>query len=319
MSAQPSFLQSATAVLFAVIVIAGGVAQAQTSAADMPARFVAGRVLLDGETRRGEPVVFFTDTGGGRYVTREAVARLDLVVEAAEAGDAARYPELSTGSAIAPLPRLAVGVVDHGRPGQAPSALFDHDAMLGALWFADRIWTFDFPRGRLTREAADWTPPAGLVVLPLTFQTRDDQRTTHFPRVVAQIDGQPVPLLFDTGATTLLSQNALAALDDNGPALRATSMISEARFETWRAAHPEWRVVEDAQIGSSAPMIEVPSLTLGGVTLGPVWFTRRPDDAFHTFMSGMMDQPVEGALGGNAFAGRTFTLDYPAARMVIHH
>ena len=66
-------------------------------------------------------------------------------------------------------------------------------------------------------------------------------------------------------------------------------------------------------------MIEVPSLTLGGVTLGPVWFTRRPDDAFHTFMSGMMDQPVEGALGGNAFAGRTFTLDYPAARMVNHH
>jgi hypothetical protein len=47
-------------------------------------------------------------------------------------------------------------------------------------------------------------------------------------------------------------------------------------------------------------MIEVPEVRIAGHTVGPVWFTRRPDAAFHDFMARMMDKPSDGAVGGSA-------------------
>ena len=61
-------------------------------------------------------------------------------------------------------------------------------------------------------------------------------------------------------------------------------------------------------------MIEVPVVEIGDLPVGPVWFTHRPDRAFHDYMSSMMDAPVEGALGGNALGELVMTIDYPGAR-----
>ena len=60
-------------------------------------------------------------------------------------------------------------------------------------------------------------------------------------------------------------------------------------------------------------MIEVPAVEIGGASVGPVWFTWRPDKNFHDYMSGMMDGRVEGAIGGNALAHFVMTVDYPGA------
>ena len=57
-------------------------------------------------------------------------------------------------------------------------------------------------------------------------------------------------------------------------------------------------------------MIEVPNVTVAGYTIGPVWFTRRPDKNFHEFMSKFMDRKVEGALGGSALRYFRVTVDY---------
>ncbi|AOH35153.1 hypothetical protein BGP89_01255 [Luteimonas sp. JM171] len=77
--------------------------------------------------------------------------------------------------------------------------------------------------------------------------------------------------------------------------------------------HPEWRVIQGAQAGTGSDMIEVPEVEIAGFTVGPVWFTHRPDAAFHDMMSSMMDQRVEGAIGGNAFRHFVMTVDYPRA------
>jgi hypothetical protein len=90
-------------------------------------------------------------------------------------------------------------------------------------------------------------------------------------------------------------------------------MIVDSRFNAWRKAHPDWRVIDDAQERTGSAMIEVPEVGLAGATVGPVWFTWRPDKNFHEYMSGMMDGRVEGAIGGNALSHFVMTVDYPGA------
>lgn len=300
--------------LLAICLVAPAAAQDSRA---LPARFEAGLVLLDETTPDGRPVVFFTDTGGGRYVTTEAATRLGLVLtpipDAVEGGPThlTTYPALAAGSPTAPLPEGPLPVMS-GSP--LPGWPSNHDSMLGGAWFADRIWTFDYPRRRLTAEAASWAPPPGAVVLPLGFQTQDGVRTTHFPRIEVRIDGEPIALLLDTGATTVLTPDAMAAVGGDGPAMRATSMISDTVFRRWRAAHPEWRVIEGAQTGTGSAMIQAPVVEIGSLSVGPVWFTHRSDRAFHDYMSSMMDAPIEGALGGNAMGELVMTIDYPGAR-----
>jgi hypothetical protein len=286
----------------------------------LPARFEADRIFLDETTADGRPIVFFTDSGGGRAVSSEAAARLGLslapVPGAREGGPThlASYPALAADSPTGPLPDGQLPVLN-GAP--IPGWRWDYDVMLGADWFADRIWTFDYPGGRLTAEEASWRPSADAVVLPLGFQVKDGHRTTHFPRIEIRIGDEVLAVLLDTGATTALTPEALVAVNDEGPSMRATSMISDSVFRSWRAAHPEWRVVEAAQIGTGSAMIEVPTVEIGGLSVGPVWFTHRPDAAFRGFMSSMMDAPVEGALGGNALSDLVMTIDYSGARAVF--
>lgn len=283
----------------------------------LPARFEAGRVFLDETTSDGRPIVFFTDSGGGRFVTAQAAARLGLALtpipDAPEGGPThlTTYPGLAADSPTAPLPDGPLPVMSGSALPGWPS---DYDAMLGGAWFADRVWTFDYPRGQLTAEPASWAPSTDAVVLPLGFQVEGGARTTHFPRIEVRIDGETIALLLDTGATTALTPDALAAVGDGGPSMRATSMISDTVFRRWRAAHPDWRVIEAAQIGTESAMIEAPVVEIGGIPVGPVWFTHRPDNAFRTYMSSMMNAPVEGALGGNALGDLIMTIDYPGAR-----
>jgi hypothetical protein len=154
----------------------------------------------------------------------------------------------------------------------------------------------------------------------LGFQTDPaGKRSADFPRIAATLDGETLDLLFDTGATISLSPEALAQLADKGPATRGTSFIAAVHFDAWRRKHPDWRVIEHADIGikEAQPMIEVPAVTVAGYTVGPVWFTRRPDPNFHQLMSQYMDRQVEGALGGSALRFFRMTVDYPHASAVF--
>ena len=96
-----------------------------------------------------------------------------------------------------------------------------------------------------------------------------------------------------------------------------TSYITTGVLERWHRAHPDWRVVTDGDdlFGPKHTMrlIEVPKLEIAGWTVGPVWFTERPDRNFREVMSSYMDKQVEGAVGGNVFGHFAMTIDYPHA------
>lgn len=297
---------------------AGPVAPA--SGTELPAQFDNDLVYVTPAFADGTSLTFYTDTGGGYFIsgaaaTRPGITRVPAPDGAPAGMQLARLPA-QAGERTVPAGREfggAIPVMPDAARGLPPGARAI-DGMLGAPWFADRVWTWRFAARRFAVEAAGWTPAPGAHRAALGFRTdQDGARSHHFPRIDVRIDGQTLPMLLDTGAMTVLAPAALSALADGGGTQRATSMVADSVFQAWRRAHPEWRVIEGAQAGTGAAMIEVPSVEIAGWRTGPVWFTQRPDRNFHEFMSSMTDVRVDGAIGNNAFREFTLTVDYPGA------
>jgi hypothetical protein len=308
--------------LNAVPVIAGTDARSVL----MPARFEEDRVYLDMPTPHGGPLHLATDSGGGSLlISRDTAARLELRLEPMIDPEALQElgPAVETGPMTpfvrrtwpaAPRAPLNFLVVPSVIPGPGFPSI--GDGILGRQWFAGRRWSWDYPAGQLWLRPPGWRPASPAArPLAISFKTdRHGHRPTDFGRIEIKVDHQALPMLFDTGATTWLSEWALGHLQDGRPSLRATSMIAHSVFERWHNAHPDWSIIDDAQLGSHARMILVPDVEIAGFAAGPVWFTERPDRNFHEVMSSMMSGPVEGAAGGNIFSSLVVSVDYPAAK-----
>lgn len=294
------------------------------AAQPLVAHFVEDRVLVDAPLAAGGHLRFFTDSGGGNAtrLLQGATERLKLPTRApsqAELDELGRVPpdtRLLVGplplapSAFPPPPELALVVTNLIGLKDEPA---DSDGMLGNTWFAGHVWTWNYVAGTLALEPADWSPPTGAQVVPIGLRPADgDGPALAFARIEVTIAGTPTSMLLDTGATTILTPEAAQRL--GGPRVRSTSMIVASVIAAWRQAHPEWRVIEHAQAGTDSRMIEVPDVRIAGFQVGPVWFTERPDYNFKSLMSRMTDQPILGAIGGNAFHTLTMTIDYPHAR-----
>lgn len=289
---------------------------------ELPAEYVAGRFYVCPVTEDGKLLRLFTDTGGGLFLRESAVARLDLPTESVRLDEKAAMvvslPRFTPESSIPSIStrddprwpelkgRLFVRSDDTGH--------FEGDGLLGQEWFGGRVWTFDYPGQRLLLGSLLDAPSVsanGVATLGFPV-TSEGHRGSHFPSIEATIDGETHAFLFDTGATLRLSETALAEL--GGPRELATCFITTSLFQQWREGHPDWRIIENADLSvSGEPIIEVPLVNVAGLEAGPVWFTRRPDRNFHEFMSSMMDRQVEGALGGSLFQYFVVTVDYPRA------
>jgi len=293
--------------------------KAADSTVELPVVYEADRFFVAPVTAKGETLHLYTDSGGGMFLLESAVKRTGLPVKRTVPGDKSgetlrltALPVFRPGAAIPP-PLAHDGLLPILSETKGADAF--RDGLLGQAWFSGRVWTWDYPGHKLL-----WHPDGGLPAVDpghrvtLGFKTEGGQRVADFPRIQATIDGETLDLLFDTGAMIALSLEALAKLGDQGPALRATSFMAAVHFDQWRKKHPDWKVIENAdQNLNGEPMIEVPAVTVAGYTVGPVWFTRRPDPNFHQFMSRFMDKQVEGALGGSALKFFRVTVDYPNA------
>lgn len=292
-----------------------------TRLVELPVRYAEDRYFVTPVLESGDTLLLYTDTGGGTNMLWPAtVERLGLGGEwLRQGGDSARLvtlPAMLPDAAI-PLPS-APPPLGSGFLVIPPEGFSEGDGFLGRTWFADRVWLFDYPGRSLSLVQGRAPALAPEHRVPLGFQTDSaGRRTTHFPRVTAVVDGDSLDLLFDTGATISLTAAALATLDDGGPAQRGTSFITQSVFTEWRDAHPDWRVVDSADMLGNAPMIEVPRVTIAGHEVGPVWFTMRPDRAFHEWMAQWMDRPLDGALGGSALRYFRVLVNYPGAYAVF--
>lgn len=294
---------------------------AAATARIVPTRYEAGHFYATPRTQGGQSLRLLVDTGGGGsagmyWLTAKAAARLHLAVApcAADASiKVAAAPLFVPGEALLP-PHGACGssVVVNDLP-------YGDDGQVGAAYLGTRVWTFDYPGRRLVTEGARWKPVDTAHRTALGFQRNAAGKPIqYFPRIVVQIDGQSLDFLLDTGATAHpTAEGKQASGSGTVQGVGVTSYITTAMFDRWHAMHPHWRVVArgDDLLGPSHVMrlIEVPKLVIAGWTVGPVWFTERPDAAFHGMMAAIMDKPPEGAIGGNVFDHFRMTLDYPGA------
>ena len=296
-------------------------AAAATATQVVPTDYQAGHFYAAPRTTGGQSLHLLVDTGGGGregmyWITSKAAARLHLTPSPCKA-DASI--QVVTAPTFAPGLGLPAPDGPCGRSVLVIDKPFGDDGMLGSHYLGTRVWTFDYPGRRLVIEGEGWKPAAGAHATPLGFRRDSASRVDlHFPRIVVRIDGQPIDFLLDTGATahpTAAGKQASGTETVHGEGV--TSYITTGQFDRWHAAHPDWRVVEkgDDLFGpaNASRLIEVPSLVIAGWTVGPVWFTERPDSAFHDYMAQMMDKPPEGAIGGNVFRHFRMTLDYPHA------
>jgi hypothetical protein len=296
----------------------------------IPTRFDGDRVFAIPQLHNGQTLTLYTDTGGGaNLLCRSAAERLGLKIEPIKASPdeeaelgknpGKARPEFRAGAAI---PANSDGdanflVTDctHG-----PMATGMGDGLLSSRWFAGRIWTFDYPAHTLTLEDDGWKPRSDAMRVPIGFrQASADGPAFFMPRITIRIDGHDLDLLLDTGASghpTAAGQSAQGGEAVEG--FRATSFITTSTLEAWHTAHPDWQVIQDGDDlfapRFSARLIRVPAVEIAGSTIGPVWFTERPDRAFKQMMSSMTDKPVEGALGGNALSHFAMAVDYRGSK-----
>jgi len=254
-------------------------------------------------------VSFYTDTGGGKLIYPEAAEKLGLAIDTMEQGEQTaemiNLMDLFTERNY-PAPVGPHFVYRGERRGSS------YDGMLGAHWFADKIWNFDYHKEKLYLvEEIDWNSLDKAHTVELGFMSNMmGQHATHFPRIPIKVEGKVIQTLFDTGANAPLSDSAKSSF--GGADEAATSFIIASIFDQWRADHPDWPYLEGADLNLNEAMIQVPEMEIAGHTVGPVWFTRRADKNFSEFMSQWMDEPIEGAIGGSCFKYFSqLIIDYP--------
>ena len=290
----------------------------------VPALFEQGTIFLELPVPDHTTLRMYTDSGGGPLtLSTEAARRLQLSPNTTE--DEALLSEFGPNVRVT----LASEYMLHTWPVLGTEHRFvvipgvvaftgwpaDADGGLGNSWFAGHTWTWDYPRHELILRTRHWRPSAAAHEIAVAFKN-DDQghRQFNFPRVSIRVDDADIPVLFDTGAATVLTPEAMKTLRDGQPARRATSLMVHSVFEAWHARHPGWRIVNDAQLSTHSRMILVPSVQIAGIEAGAVWFTEREDEDFHETLAPMMNAQVDGALGGNAFSRLAVSVDYRASR-----
>lgn len=310
----------------AVVAIAMLAAPGQAGATQLlPTVYEAGHFFATPETASGQHLRLVVDTGGGGgggmyWISADAARRLRLQTRPCKVDrvtlTVADVPEWRRGHGLPPPAGGACGkaimVLSKGEPGD--------DGQLGAGYLPGRIWTFDYPGRKLTLQDASWQPDPAAHAAALGFpRNGKGKATTGLARITIRVDGQPLDMLLDTGATahpTAAGEKASGTPTVDGYGV--TSYIVTSVLDRWHMAHPDWRVVDNGDdlfgAGRATRMIEVPWVEIAGWTTGPVWFTERADPNFHKVMAQWMDKPPDGAVGGNVFRHFVMTVDYPAAK-----
>ena len=282
----------------------------------LPASLEHGLFVVQPRVPAGDTVLrLVTDTGGGMVITPTGADKLDIAYEA-QPGETSfgttPWPYAGTGL---PRPRttprqMALSIVP------LPEGMA-FDGILGARWFGNRTWEWDYRAGTLRVMPDGELPEADPAhVVKLGFHRNGQgQHSSHFPRIPARIDDEALQFLFDTGATFRLDAAAAATLGDASARTRAGNFITREVMQRWRERHPDWPYIENGDAGMA--MIQVPGVEVAGYHTGPAWFSARPDEAFHEYMAQWMDRPVDGALGGEAFRSFRITVDYPSETAVF--
>src|SRR5262249_30709064 len=163
--------------------------------------------------------------GGHSMLSPEIVSTLGLPVVHPDAGadmpPTTGWARLDPARSIPPPGGGMVLVVPLAQLGPG------FDGFLGQDWFAGRAWAFDYPGRRLLLRAGGDLPPGAQVAFNLP---EPGAGSAAFGRITIAVEGKPLDVLFDTGATTELEPPAVAKVGDGQAPRRATSFMKAEIF-----------------------------------------------------------------------------------------
>lgn len=273
----------------------------------LPALFENNLIYVKVPVNHKDTILFYTDTGGKNFIYPKGLKKLKVKYKKENLWRHTGFDTLFPKAGL-PLPdvKKMYRVREKNREG----------GMLGREWFRNKIWEFDYNVQQLrVLPELDGTC---MKLTDLSFiEDTYIKKTDKCGRFFMLVEGESFPMLFDTGAQVRLSSDAKAKL--NQPELIAGSFINASVFNRWKATHPNWEVIKGGDISvGTADLIKVPVVRVGEVTIGPVWFASRADVNFETLSELCTDQPVMGAMGGNALSQfGSIIADYPGQKLYI--
>jgi hypothetical protein len=308
-----------TRVSVALIILSSAVVAPAHAQTVIPTRYVADRFYAAPVTMQGDTLLMLMDTGGGNvFVTKRVLERMGItpkfmmLAENDTVWDGGAFPHFKPGASIP----AALGT-PKGQLFGFGSGLFDElggNGMVGHNWFAGRVWVLDYPHHQAAYFETAPAPKAfGPHTIPMTLKaplTRDD------PRIRVLVAGDTVDMLLDTGATSVLSPDAIAIVGA-GPAVRASAFAAARLWDGWHQRHPDWRVIAGGEKNMKADLIGVPDVSIAGYDVGTVWFAKRPNSVYDGMMKALMDKPILASVGGLAFRQFKLTLDYVNQRVTF--
>ena len=301
-------------------IVASTVAATAAAQTVIPTRYIADRFYAAPVTQQGDTLLMLMDTGGGTvWVIKPVLEKLGIKpkFEAVEEGDSTfaggPFPRFRTGASIPPALGRPAGQI--AGFGVRPMADFDGAVgMVGHNWFAGRVWVLDYPHHQAAYFETPPPPkPFGPHTIPMTLKrplTRDD------PRIQVIVAADTVDMLLDTGATSVLSPDAIAIVGP-GPAVRASAFVAARLWDGWHQKHPDWRVITGGEANMHADLIGVPNVSIAGYDVGTIWFAKRPDRVYDGMMKALMDKPILASIGGTAFRQFKLTMDYVNQRVTF--
>lgn len=295
----------------------------------IPTRYSADRFFATAVLPRGDTAVLFLDTGSGTFVWDSYIPYLELAIK--DSVPNARGMKVG----LTPFPNFRADATLPTAIAQTPQGtgllVFPIDwraqnnfgawigrvtqGQLGNNWFNGRVWTFDYPNHRLTLHDRSPTSDGRGREQPFHFSTDSSgRRVEQVGYVDVIIDGDSVAMLMDTGATVWLSSAALASVNDGGPSERSSSHIPNWLFTRLRVRHPDWPVIEKADLWWGLSLIRVDRVWVGGYEVGPTWFSVLPGPTTppnRTATAPSWTRRQGGTVGGSLLKNFVMTLDYP--------
>lgn len=290
----------------------------------LPSQFVDGaRFYLKVPTVKGDTLLGYCDTGGGfTAILPKTVQRIGLDEKAQALNLNGQEISYLNYNDVVTDPNFPVVEVPFFSPVKTPIFFIPpqqiverefinaahFDLFLGQHFFMGKAWTFDYPNQQVFVNTPVYeTGNNKKNIQPLGFKKNDEGKMLFgHPRFKVVIDGDTLDMLFDTGASFVMKDSGQTGMQSTST--MAGSFIARSVFDKWRTNHSDWKIQPKADNGTD--IIEVPFITIGSYTVGPVYFSVRPDEAWSQFMAGSMDKVVKGAIGGTALKYFAVKIDY---------
>jgi len=183
------------------------------------------------------------------------------------------------------------------------------DAFFGQTFFMDHSWTIDYLNEKIwVNTPLNKSEKNHLNVQKLGFKKNaNGAKINGHPSMVIEVDGDSIDVLFDTGASLVLSDTGREQFHTDKKTMGG-SFIAASLFDKWRKNHPEWNYYPNSDL--LGDVIEVPSIKIGEHEVGPALFARRRDEVWSEGMISSMDKVVKGAVGGSVLKYFKVTVDY---------